>query len=77
VSLPPESNGENRRLRAGVGGLALAWLLISDPPLRECLAALEEEDGTPKQLADRLDLNDDVVSNCCQILARFGFAERV
>jgi predicted transcriptional regulator len=72
-----EPPGNGRRRRAGAKGLILALLLLDDPPLRECLAALVEEPATPKELVDRLGLNEDVVSECCRTLADCGLVERM
>ena len=73
----PSDPGESPRLRADVGGLAVVALVLSDSPLRECLAALAEEEGTPEQLARRLGLDEDVVRDRCGLLVRFGLVETV
>jgi hypothetical protein len=73
----PSDPGKSPRLRAGVSGLTVVALVLSDPPLRECLAALAQEEGTPGQLAGRLDLDEDVVRDRCSVLVTFGLAERV
>ena len=75
MSTEPPENG--RRPRAGVHGLTVALQLLQDRPLRECLTALAEEPGSPMELVDRLDLDEDVVFECCRTLGECGLAERM
>lgn len=74
--MPTEPFGNARRSRAGAQGLALALRVLSDRPLRECLTALTEEPASPKELVDRLGLDEDVVFECCRTLAGYGLAEK-
>lgn len=69
-----EPGGNGRPARAGVQGMALGLMLLEDPPLQECLAALAERPGSPAELAHRLDLDEDVVFECCRTLADHGLA---
>lgn len=75
--MPAAPSGQPHGSRAGARGLTLAFLLLSDRPLRECLTALAEEAGTPAELVDRLDLDEDVVLECCRVLADCGLTERM